>query len=121
MKEFKLIVAGSRDFDNYPLMHESIQRVLGELADDLSVSIVSGMARGADSLAVQWATIHQCVLYKYYAQWDTYGRRAGYVRNEEMANNSSGLLAFHDGVSKGTAHMIAIARAKGLYVKVINY
>lgn len=121
MKEFKLIIAGGRDFNDYELMDTSIQQVLSELHDDLNVSIVSGMAKGADSLAVHWATIHQCVLYRHYAEWDTYGKRAGYVRNEAMANSSSGLLAFHDGVSKSTAHMIAIARAKGLYVKVINY
>lgn len=121
MKEFKLIVAGGRDFNDYALMDASINQVLSELADDLVVSIVSGMAKGADSLAVTWANIHQCTLYKHYAQWGEYGKRAGYVRNEEMANSSSGLLAFHDGVSKGTAHMIAIARAKNLYVKVIKY
>lgn len=102
-------------------MDTGINQVLTELADDLSVSIVSGMAKGADTLAVHWAQIHQCKLYKHYAQWNAYGKRAGYVRNQEMAECSSGLLAFHDGESKGTAHMIAIARAKDLYVKVINY
>lgn len=121
MKEFKLIVAGGRDFLDRDLMDQWIKQVLIELPDDNVVSIVSGMAPGADTLAYQWALCNKCKLYKYYARWQAEGKRAGYIRNQEMCDASDGLLAFHDGVSKGTKHMIQIARNAGLYVKVVNY
>lgn len=121
MKEFKLIVAGGRDFSDVELLDVSIRQVLAELPDDYVVSIVSGMAQGADKLGYEWAVQNQCTVYKYYADWQQYGKRAGYLRNEAMAKVASGLLALHDGVSKGTAHMIHTARAKDLYVKVIKY
>ncbi len=120
-KEFKLIVAGGRDFTDPALMNKSIHEVLAELPDDVCVSIVSGMAAGADSLGFVWAKNNNCKVYKFYADWKALGKRAGFVRNTDMANVAQGLLAFWDGKSKGTQHMIQIARNKGLYVKVINY
>ena len=121
MKEFKLIVAGGRDFNNRELLDQTIKQVVAELPDDCVVSIVSGMANGADALGYEWALHNKCKVYKHYAEWGKYGKRAGYLRNEEMAKHSQGLLAFWDGVSKGTKHMILTARNMGLYVKVINY
>jgi hypothetical protein len=121
MKEFKLIVAGGRDFDNEDLLNQGIEQVLAELPDDVSVSIVSGMARGADRLGYEYAKKNGVTVYPFYADWKSEPRRAGYIRNQDMANNSDGLLAFWDGISKGTRHMIAIARQKGMYVKVISY
>jgi hypothetical protein len=120
-KEFKLIVAGGRDFNDVELLDVSIRQVVAELPDDYVVSIVSGMAKGADKLGHQWAKENQCKVYEYYADWRAEPRRAGYLRNEAMAKVASGLLAFHDSISKGTAHMIHTARAKDLYVKVIKY
>lgn len=122
MKEFKLIVAGGRDFNDYALMDASINQVLSELADDLVVSIVSGKHKtGVDAQVSNWATIHQCTHIPYYAPYREYGARAVYIHNDTMAKDSSGLLAFYDGADKQTAHLIAIARAKDLYVKVIKY
>ena len=130
MREFKLIVAGGRDFSDRELMDREIRNTVAELPDDRSVSIVSGMAKrtlqdgttvSADWLAYEWAIANHCKVYKYYADWNTYGKRAGYLRNEDMAKVSHGLLAFWDGVSKGTKHMIQTARNMNLYVKVVRY
>lgn len=119
--DFNLIVAGGRDFNDYELM----SRVLFALADvelaDKNINIVSGVARGADALAIQFAKEHQVNLYEVPADWNKYGKSAGYKRNEVMANMSHGLVAFWDGHSKGTKHMIDIAKNKGLFVKVVNY
>lgn len=119
--EFKLIVAGGRDFSDEALLMQGINQVLAELPDDKVVSIVSGMAPGADTLAYQFAKDHKVRVYAMPADWKANGKRAGYMRNVDMANASHGLLAFWDTKSKGTKHMIDIARAKGLYVKIINY
>jgi hypothetical protein len=106
LPEFKLIVAGGRDFNDYDLL----SRVLIAIADvelaDKAVSIVSGVARGADQLGLEFARHHDVKLYAFLADWDKYGKRAGFLRNEEMGQFSDGLLAFWDGKSRGTKHMI---------------
>lgn len=131
MKEFKLIVAGGRDFSDRQLMDREIRNTIAELPDGNAVSIVSGMAKrinketgetvSADWLAYEWALANKCMVYKYYADWNTHGKRAGYLRNQQMCDVADGLLAFWDGISKGTNHMITIARNKGIYVKIIPY
>lgn len=120
-KEFKLIVAGGRDFNDAALL----ERVLIAMADvelaDKAVSIVSGMARGADALGYQFAKANGITCYPFPADWDIHGKRAGFVRNAAMADVADGLLAFHDGVSKGTAHMINTMKSMGKPVTVISY
>ena len=109
MNEFKLIVAGGRDFLDYTLLsHELMHLVIGPLAPykDHDVSIVSGMARGADALGAKFARANGVQLYEFPADWDKHGKRAGFMRNEQMGNFADGLVAFWDGKSKGTKHMI---------------
>lgn len=53
------------------------------------------------------------------AEWDKYGKRAGYLRNEQMADHADSLIAFWDGKSKGTKHMIDIAKRKKLFLNII--
>lgn len=121
MNEYKLIVAGGRDFNDYDLL----SRVLIAMADvelaDKAVSIVSGMARGADALAVRFAKEHDVTLYEFPAQWDDYGKYAGYYRNKKMGNFSDALLAFWDGKSRGTKHMIDYMQGLGKPVHIVNY
>lgn len=121
MKEFKLIVAGGRDFNNRELLDQTIKQVVAELPDDCVVSIVSGMDEGTASLAYEWALYNKCKVYKHYPEWKKHLKRAKYIRNEEMGTNSQGLLAMNNGTNKDTKHMILTARNMGLYVKVINY
>lgn len=121
MQDFKLIVAGGRDFDDYTTM----QLVLLGLGDhalaDVSVSIVSGMAPGADRLGALFAEEYHVPLHKFPAHWDTYGKRAGFIRNEEMSRAAHGLVAFWDKRSRGTAHMIKTMQAQGKFVHIVNY
>lgn len=80
------------------------------------LEIVSGMAKGVDALGVQFAEANGLVLHKFHPDWNTLGKRAGIVRNAEMADFADGLLALWDGVSPGTKHMIEDARKKKLDV-----
>lgn len=121
MAEFKLIVAGGRDFNDYDRMSADLFDLAENELGAEQVSIVSGMARGADSLAVEFADREKVKLHEFPAQWDTYGRSAGYRRNADMAAASHGLLAYWDGKSRGTKHMIDIARSRGLRVWVKEY
>lgn len=118
--EFKLIVAGGRDFTD----GELLSRIIFSIADvefaDKDISIVSGMARGADALAYQFAHKNHVTCYEFPAQWDRYGKKAGYMRNTKMASFADGLLAFYSG-SNGTGHMIQCMQALGKPVLIIDY
>jgi len=117
---FKLIVAGGRDYTDY----EHLSRVLFAMADvefaDKEVSIVSGMARGADTLAARFAKDNYVDLHKFPADWHKYGKVAGFHRNMQMGDFADGLLAFWNG-SKGTLHMINYMKRLNKFVHVINY
>jgi len=115
----KTIVAGGRSFKDAVLL----DKILWDWAGFTStrMEVVSGTANGADKCGEQWATTNGIGIKRFPAQWDEYGKSAGYRRNVEMADYAEALIAFWDGKSKGTKHMIDIALAKGLIVKVVNY
>jgi hypothetical protein len=113
----KVIIAGGRDFSNETLLAEHCNRWL--IGSDFE--IVSGTARGADRLGEFYAIDRNFQIQRFPPDWDTYGKRAGYLRNEEMANYADMLIAFWDGQSRGTKHMIDIATSKDLVVHVVKY
>lgn len=113
----KVIVAGSRNFTDYA----KLQYVLDKLALKQPIEIVCGEARGADKLGRKYGESRGLVIHSFPADWDTHGKSAGYIRNREMANFSDCLIAFWDGVSKGTKHMIDLASEQGLKVLVIKF
>jgi len=120
--EFKLIVAGGRDFNDYPLLVKEISNLQQtETLISRNVSIVSGMAKGADALGVRFAKNYDWKLYSYPADWDEYGKSAGFVRNKQMGQFADGLIAFWDGKSRGTAHMIQYIRSLRKPLHIIRY
>ena len=132
MKELRIIVAGSRDFDDFELLWKSVEKIQRGIVEekfrDLNrVCIVSGTARGADKLGELYAERTGLHTSRFPADWDGLGKRAGYVRNAEMAKfavedgNYGVLIAFWDGQSRGTKHMIDLANKYGLEVHVVNY
>ena len=116
---FKVIIAGSRDFNDYNLLKEKCNYQLQNIKDE--IVIVSGTARGADQLGERYAKEKGYKIESHPANWDLHGKSAGYIRNEEMAKCSNALIAFWDGNSKGTKHMIDLAKKHGLKVCVVNY
>jgi hypothetical protein len=121
MDNFKVIIAGSRGFSNYKLLREQCNKYLREKRKTCNIIIVSGNARGADSLGEKYAKDEGFDLEIYQAQWKKLGKQAGFRRNEQMAEVADALIAFWDGESHGTKHMIDIMTNKGLPTKVINY
>lgn len=121
MQEFKLIVAGGRDFRDAALLHKEILHLGLEVYKESMISIVSGMARGADQLGYEWAKHHMVQVYEFPANWKAYGKSAGYRRNKEMAEFADGLLAFWDGQSSGTKHMIDYMNRLNKPVHIIRY
>lgn len=131
MKELRVIIAGGRDFDDFPLlMNKCIEIIAEETKKDDSlekIRIVSGTARGTDKLGEQYARIAHHEVSRFPAAWDIYGKSAGYRRNAEMARFASEdghvgvLIAFWDGKSRGTKYMIDLAKKYGLNIHVVKY
>ena len=131
MKELRVIIAGGRNFNDFPLLMNKCIEIIAEEAkkdDSLEkIRIVSGTARGADKLGEQCAQIAHYDVSRFSADWDTYGKSAGYRRNAEMAKfasedgNIGVLIAFWDGKSRGTKHMIDLAKRYGLDLHIVSY
>ena len=118
----KVIIAGTRDFNDYSFLKKNLDYFLqGINPNNEEIEIVSGNARGADKLGERYAKEHNLPVKLFPANWDKYGKRAGYLRNQEMANYADVLIAFWDEKSKGTKHMIDIAKKQGLTVIVVGY
>lgn len=127
MKEMRIIVAGGRDFDDYELLKYTLKKYLEELdiVDLSQIVIISGAARGADTLGEHFAYDYEIAVRRFPAKWDELGKRAGWVRNAEMAKYAAEkhgvLFAFWNGKSRGTKNMIDLANRYGLEVHVVDY
>ena len=114
MTQLKLIIAGGRDFMDLKRVMQAMNKLFnegGELSHVTHLEIVSGGARGADRMGELLALENNLKLTVFPADWDRYGKRAGYMRNQQMAQYADALLAFWDGESKGTQHMVNIMQA----------
>lgn len=121
MNEYKVIIAGGRDFSNLQFLTESCNAVLKPLMKDNAITVISGNAPGADRIGERYAQEKGLKIKRMPANWKKYGKAAGPIRNREMAEQADALIVFWDGSSRGTAHMIDITRKKGLEVTVFNY
>lgn len=128
--ELRIIIAGGRDFNDYGLLSSQVSNIINHLETMIHfdfITIISGNARGADRLGERYAKEHDINLAKFPAQWDRYGKRAGYLRNEEMAKYAVAdghigvLIVFWDGESVGTKQMIRMAEKYGLESRIIKY
>lgn len=111
----KVVITGSRSWTDYRTIRRRLQRLPGDTL------IIHGAARGADSLAQKAAEYHMLRTEVYPADWERYGKRAGYIRNAFMLDQKPDLvLAFWDGESKGTLHTMKEAQRRGIPVEVIR-
>ena len=123
---YRLIVAGSRSYDTEygaSAIRARLDRALEifrrKRPEDKLV-IISGGARGPDSVAITWAAANglQCDVYP--ADWQTHGKKAGYLRNETMCAVADGLLAFWDHESRGTLHMVRLMQCADKDVRIVR-
>lgn len=118
-----LLVVGSREFQNYTLMCYWLDKEINGRKD---ICIISGGARGADALAKIYAKARNYEYKEFPAQWNKYGKRAGYIRNEEMhkfisEKKEKKCIAFWDRKSKGTQHNFGMAEKYKNEIKIIKY
>ena len=118
--EFRVIIAGTRDFSDYQLLRDKCDAILSAKRQDSNIIIVSGTARGADRLGERYARERGFQLRRFPADWLNDEKKAGPIRNAKMADNADALIAFWDGQSRGTKNMIETAKMKGLEIRTIN-
>ena len=119
----RVIIAGGRDFTNVNVMAETLNNLqdVDHVIEIEKLTLICGMARGADFTAYKLFKEVGLPVEVYPADWDQHGKQAGFIRNTQMAGVADMLIAFWDGESKGTAHMIDTARKHNLIVLVFNY
>lgn len=115
----KVIVAGGRDFNDYDLLKSKLDYYLSNIREDLV--IISGTCRGADQLGERYANENGYEILPVPAKWDELGKKAGFIRNVEMAALATHCIVFWDGESPGTKNMIDEATKKKLNLKIIKY
>jgi hypothetical protein len=113
----KVIIAGSRDFDDYKLLRSYCDHILQDQTD---IEVVSGTAKGADHMGERYAIEKGYKITRFPANWSK-GKSAGFIRNEEMAKHGDALIAFWNSASKGTEHMINIATKYKLKIRIYKY
>ena len=121
MPDYRVIIAGCRNFFNYALLKERCEYYLQNKMKTHNVIIISGHATGADALGEKFARDHNLRCELYPADWERHGNTAGPLRNAEMADIADALIAFWDGRIRGTRSMIEIATSKGLQVAIVRY
>ena len=112
----KTIIAGSRTLTNYDTVLDAVVN-----SGFIITKILSGGARGVDSVGEVIARDFNIPIAVYPADWNTLGKVAGFIRNEAMALDADALIAVWDGRSPGTKHMIKLANRLKLKVYIENY
>lgn len=115
----RVIVAGSRGINDSTEVFGHLDKILVNLKEK-NLEIVTGLASGPDTLGKEWAEKEAVQVAQFPADWDRFGKRAGFVRNQDMSWYGTHLIAFWDGESSGTKNMIETATRDGLTVKVIT-
>lgn len=117
-----MLVTGSRDWDDI----ETIARALVEVDVECrgNVTLISGACpTGADHLAEVYAHMYGWRIERYPADWEKYGKRAGFIRNSDMVENQAPdlCIAFIKDNSKGATMTLELARKKGIETVLHEY
>lgn len=120
-QQYKIIIAGGRDFNDYTLLTKVCNEAIPRMAGDNTPVIISGGAAGADSLGEQYAQENGIAIERHPADWKKHGKAAGPIRNAEMAACADFLIAFWDGKSRGTQNMMMNAVKKDIPCIVVTY
>ena len=118
LPEKRVVIAGSRDYTDYAQAKAYIDYCIVNIRKENKIIILSGGARGADTLGERYAQENGLAVERYPADWDRYGKSAGPRRNRQMAEACDYVICFWDGQSRGTKSMIDLAKERGKPVNV---
>lgn len=123
MEKARVIIAGSRHFNHYETFKPKVVQALKEfgITKTDQLIVVSGRARGTDRMGERFANELGIEGVGFPADWNTHGKGAGPIRNRQMAEYATHLIAFQWDNSRGTANMIKQAKQLGLKVKVYSF
>jgi hypothetical protein len=118
--DIKLGIVGGRDYKDY----SHFKRVVSEyISTDLDgifpKEIISGGASGVDTMAEKWSQENDIPISIFYPQWEVYGKKAGLLRNTDIINSSTHILALPTKKSRGTYDSISKAKISGKKVKIV--
>ncbi len=116
-KEFRVVVAGSRNFNDYEKLSSELDKFL---VGKKNVTIISGTANGADKMGERYAEEHGIKIEQFPAEWGIYHKGAGPIRNLQMVKAADAVVAFWDNQSSGTRNIIDCARQENIPYKVIS-
>lgn len=105
----RTIIAGTRTIEDYKELLIAVKR-----SGFLITEVVSGTAKGVDSMGERWAKENDIPIARFKPDWDAWGDSAGYFRNVEMAKYAQQVLVVWDGKSRGSASMIRIAKMRSM-------
>jgi hypothetical protein len=116
----RLAIVGSRNYTDYKEFVKIINDIVGRIGVPPDI-IVSGGATGVDALAERYAIDNKIEFKVFPADWKTYGRKAGPIRNTQIVNDATHVIALPSKESKGTYDTIRKARTlkRKLFIKVI--
>lgn len=109
----RVAVIGSRTFNDY----DEVKSVLSTLKITL---LISGGAKGADSLGEKYAKENNIETKIFYPDWSKHGKKAGFLRNSDIINEAELIIAFWDKTSKGTKDSIDKALKLNKRVLIIS-
>lgn len=126
----RILVCGGRNYADWLSFRNIMEKIASEKfkrsePDEYGnylyeVTIISGAAKGADQMAIDWAVINWCNFEEYHALWHIYGNKAGPIRNQQMIDEGKPdlVIAFPGGV--GTKDMVRRSKKAGIEVICVS-
>lgn len=115
----RIAVIGSRGFSDYSFFREKLEYLIQNIKGEIEF-VSGGCKSGGDALISQYCEENNLKLTEYLPDWDTHGKKAGFLRNQLIVDDATHLIAFWDGKSKGTLSSIKMAEKKGIPIKIIR-
>lgn len=118
----RILVCGSRNFTDYDYFWNTLNKIIFSKPIEDKWIMISGMARGTDTMAVRYAEEYGMEVLKFPAKWDEHGKAAGPIRNKQMLDEGKPdmVIAFRYPDSRGTQNMIDQATKAGVPVRIVD-
>lgn len=117
-----LFIFGGRDYNNWPYFQYAVSSfILSNRLNGFEIIIVEGGARGADYMARRFAQQMGLEYITFEADWKSFHKAAGMIRNREMANVSHEAIGFWDGFSRGTGDSVKLCSNLGIPLDLHYY
>ncbi len=115
---YNIGIVGSRNFNKWDLLVSEMNKIIDTYGEPNS--IISGGAKGADSMAEKWANNNGCKIVIHRALWEIHGKRAAYLRNKDIVRDSDILLAFPSKNGRGTQMTINLSQEKEMQIIIVD-